>query len=93
MKKLRWSPEAVQDLARLREFLGTKNAAAAARAAGRIMQAATLLRDQPELGRGFEDEEWREMVAPAGRGAYLLRYRVEEDAIVIVRVWHAREER
>jgi plasmid stabilization system protein ParE len=32
---------------------------------------------------------------PFGKGAYILRYRVEEakDAIFVVRIWHSRERR
>jgi plasmid stabilization system protein ParE len=93
VKTLRWAPDAVRDLARLRDFLGSKNAAAAARAAERILQAAATLRERPELGRVVEDEDWREFLVPAGRIAYVLRYRIDEDAVVIARVWHSREDR
>ncbi|MFT3913130.1 MAG: type II toxin-antitoxin system RelE/ParE family toxin [Anaeromyxobacteraceae bacterium] len=90
---LRWTPDAVQDLARLRAFIGSRNSAAAARAAGRILQAAAMLRERPELGRAVEGEDWRELVVPAGRGAYVLRYRMDDDAVVIARAWHTREHR
>ena len=96
MKELRLAPDAVQDLARLRAFLGEKSSAAAERAAARILQVATLLVEQPELGRPVEDEELpglREILAPFGGGAYVLRYRIDADAVVIARVWHSREER
>ena len=93
MKALRWTPGALQDLVRLRDFLGPKNPSAAARAAERILQAAATLRENPELGHAVEDEPWRELVASAGRTAYVLRYRIDDDAIVIARVWHSREER
>lgn len=93
MKALRWTPEALRDLARLRDFIGSKNPAAARRAAERILQAAAVLRERPELGRVVEDEAWRELLAPAGRTAYVLRFRFDEDAVVIARVWHGREER
>jgi plasmid stabilization system protein ParE len=33
------------------------------------------------------------VVAPFGRGAYVLRYRIDDDAVVVLRVWHSREER
>ncbi len=92
MKTLRWAPDAVRDLARLRDFLGPKNAAAAARAAERILQAARMLREQPELGHVVEDEDWRELLIPAGRIAYVLRYRIDEDAVVIAHVSHSRED-
>jgi plasmid stabilization system protein ParE len=93
VKPLRWAPDAVRDLARLRDFLGSKNAAAAARAAERILHAAATLRETPELGHVVEDEDWRELLVPAGRIAYVLRYRIDDDAVVIARVWHSREDR
>ncbi len=93
MRALRWTPEAVRDLVRLREFLGEKNAVAAERAAVRIRQAAAALREQPELGRIVEGEAFRDLVAPFGGGAYVLRYRIDADAVVIARVWHGREDR
>jgi len=93
VKTLRWTPDAVRDLARLRDFLGSKNAAAAARAAERILEAAATLRERPELGHIVEDEDWRELLVPAGRTAYVLRYRIDEDAVVIARVWHSRDDR
>ncbi len=57
------------------------------------MRAAATLREQPELGHVVEDEDWRELLVPAGRTAYVLRYRIDEDAVVIARVWHSREDR
>jgi plasmid stabilization system protein ParE len=93
MITLRWAPEAVRDLARLREFLGDKNPGAAERAALRIREAAGVLREQPELGHIVENEEFRDLVASFGGGAYVLRYRIDEDAVIVVRVWHSREER
>ena len=93
MMILRWTPEAVNDLARLRAFIGDKNPAAAKRAALRILEAAAVLREQPELGRAVEEEDFRDLVARFGGGAYVLRYRVDPDAVVIARVWHSREGR
>jgi plasmid stabilization system protein ParE len=54
---------------------------------------AGLLRKTPEMGRKVEGTDRREVLAPFGGGAYVLRYRVDADAVVIVRVWHSREER
>jgi toxin ParE1/3/4 len=91
--ELRWAPEAVRDLARLRALLDDRNPAAAKRAARRIREAAAALREQPELGRIVVGEEFRDLLAPFGGGAYVLRYRLDPDAVVVVRVWHGREER
>ena len=93
MRVLRWAPEAVQDLARLRDFLGHESPGAAARAALRIREAAAVLRARPELGRAIEGEEFRDLVAPFGGGAYVLRYRIDDDAVVVARVWHSKEDR
>jgi plasmid stabilization system protein ParE len=37
--------------------------------------------------------ERRELFVPFGAGAYVLRYRIHADTIVVLRVWHSREER
>ncbi|HEY3451984.1 MAG TPA: type II toxin-antitoxin system RelE/ParE family toxin [Myxococcales bacterium] len=91
---LLWAPGAVQDLVRLREFLEPGSSAAAERAAARIRQAASALLVQLEAGRVVEDApELRDLIAPFGAGAYVIRYRIYSDAVLVVRVWHSREER
>jgi plasmid stabilization system protein ParE len=80
MKALHWSPVALRGLARVRELLGRDNPRVAQRAVRRIRRAAGVLRHHPELGRPCEDEEFpdlREVVAPFGRGAYFIRYRID----------------
>jgi len=92
-REIAWLPEAVLDLARLREFIRDKNPDAAQRAVQRIRQATTLQSDNPEAGRPVEDLfPFRELAIPFGSGNYLLRYREEPKRIVIVRVRHSREE-
>jgi plasmid stabilization system protein ParE len=90
--RLVWAARARQDVARLRGFL-EKNPAAAKEAARCILRAATLLRSHPELGAPVEGEVFRDLVTRFGRGAYVLRYRIDKDAVVIARVWHDKEER
>ncbi len=89
-----WLPEAVEDLARLRDFLHPNNPAAARRAAKRILDGAKSLRRNPAVGRPVDAPEgFRDLVLSFGAGAYVLRYRLAEDVIVVVRVWHSRETR
>ena len=91
---LLWAPGAVRDVARLREFLEPKSSAAAEWAASRIRQVTAALQAQPELGRVVDDApELRDLIAPFGAGAYIVRYRIYSDAILILRVWHSREQR
>jgi plasmid stabilization system protein ParE len=89
------SKEAAADLVRLREFLMDRNPAAAQRAAAAIANGIRSLGIYPERGRQSAVEDARELVVPFGRSAYVVRYALltEADEIVILRVWHGREQR
>lgn len=92
MRQLVWLPEAKTDIERLYGFLMDKNPAVAERAIRLIQQGAERLLDFPELGQPMQDDtERRELFLPFGAGAYVLRYRLYEDELVIIRVWHGRE--
>ena len=95
MSGLKWLPEALADIARLHDFLHSKNPAAAARAAKTILDAAETLRANPGMGRPMGDDTGRrEWFAAFGAGAYVLRYRIDgADGPVIIRVWHSLERR
>lgn len=92
--KLIWEPGALDDLTRLREFLQHKNPKAAANAARRIIEAASLLLDHPQLGHPMDDlPEFNELAIPFGQRGYVMRYRIDGKKIIILRVWHSREDR
>jgi len=94
--KLKWLPGALHDVARLRDFIRVHNPAAAQRAAKRIREGARKLQAHPMLGRPVLDIErppLRDMFIPFGQAGYWLRYAVLEDAILIVKIWHGRENR
>ena len=95
MPTVTWLPEALDDLERLLAFLREKNPDAARRAAARIRQGADLLLDAPRLGRRMPDDTGRrELPIPFAAGAYILRYMLEDnETVVILRVWHSREQR
>ena len=95
MPTVKWLPEALDDLERLFAFLQEKSPPAAARAAATIRQGADLLVTMPRLGRLMADETARrELFLPFAAGGYVLRYRVENDnTVIIIRVWHSREQR
>ena len=91
---LLWLPEALEDVERLFAFLLEKDAAAAERAVGEISTSAGSHQDLPEIGRPMDDDTGRrELVVPFGAGAYVLRYRIHDETVVIIRVWHSREAR
>lgn len=92
--ELRWLPEARDDIQRLYEYLIDKNAAAAERAIRLIQTGANLLLENPELGKPMDDDtKRRELALPFGASAYILRYRLHENAIVVIRIWHGKEQR
>jgi plasmid stabilization system protein ParE len=89
-----WLPQALQDIGRLYEFVANKSPEAARRAAERIAYAARQLEQYPDLGQPMEDGARRQIFVPFGAGAYVIRYRRDnEKNVVIVRVWHSREQR
>jgi len=89
-----WLPAAVRDVMRLRDFIRTKNPAAARRAAIRIKEAIEILTNNPAAGRPVEDLlPFRDLFIAFGAGNYVLRYREDDTRIVVVRIWHSREER
>ena len=92
--ELIWEPGAVDDLSRLREFIEPHNPKAAANAARRIIEAANLLLDNPYLGHPIEElPEFNQLFIPFRKRGYTLRYRVQGNKIIILRIWHARENR
>lgn len=89
-----WLPETRDDILRLYDFLVDINPAAAARALQAIVRGADMLAENPEIGRPMSDgTRRRELFVPFGASAYVLRYRIENETIVVIRVWHGREER
>ncbi len=94
--KIEWLLEAAKDVARLREFIKKENPRAAKKAGERILKAVKLLTKNPEAGMPSPDEnceEFRDLYVPFGKGGYTVRYRSKQQTIIIVRVWHSRENR
>ncbi len=95
MPQLKWLPEALADVERLHAFLLEKSPDAAARAAKVILDGAGFLTSIPDIGRPMEDDTGRrEWAVSFGAGAFVLRYmRDKNDTVVIIRVWHSKENR
>ena len=92
--KLVWRNRALEDIDRLYNFLFDKNEDAATKAARIILRGSYLLEDSPRLGRPMADGTGRrELFIPFGSGFYVLRYFLKDNVVIIVRVWHGREDR
>jgi plasmid stabilization system protein ParE len=95
-RSLRWFPEALSDLVRLRDFIRVHNPEAAGRAAMRIRDAAHRLLRFPFVGRPVLDidkPKLRDLFIPFGQAGYWMRYAVTDDEIVIIKIWQGRENR
>jgi len=92
--KLVWLPQAGDDIQRLFDFLLERDALAARRMLAKIREGAETLSEHPQAGKRMDEEtERRELFVPFGVGAYVLRYRLQADRVVVIRVWHSRESR
>jgi len=90
---LKWSETALADLQRLRQFIEPHNPEAARRAAEVLKKGATILIDHPGLGRRLDGRHDREIAIPFGKRGYVMRYRLDDDDIVILKIWHTLEDR
>ncbi|WP_209715292.1 MULTISPECIES: type II toxin-antitoxin system RelE/ParE family toxin [Asticcacaulis] len=90
--QLLWSAPARRDLQRLYSFLREVNPRAAKNVLKQLDAAANRLRSFPQIAPRLEvyaDRDVRALMV----GDYELRYEVKRDALIVVRVWHTREER
>jgi toxin ParE1/3/4 len=88
---LRFAPEAIEDLIRLREFIEKKNPTAAQRIARDLLLGMEKLKVFPEIGlkveRAFEPHRIRDLYI----GNYTVRYLIGDGEIVVLRLWHGKE--
>lgn len=86
MKKLHWTPEAIQDREAIYEYVEADNPVAALALDERIEEKAARLVDHPGLGRPGRVAGTRELVAHQN---YILIYDVAGDLVRMLRVLHA----
>lgn len=91
-----YSAEALQDLERLHDFIAEENPAAARKVASELLDGMRGLRRFPRMGKRVSiapghlaPEEIRDWFT----GDYVVRYLILDERIVILRVWHGKEER
>jgi len=88
---IQFSPESINDLVRLREFIAVNNSYAAKRIAVRLLSGIEKLKVFPEIGlpvqRSAEPEKIRDLFITN----YTVRYLIGDDSVFILRVWHGKE--
>ena len=94
MAVVRWLPEALDDLKRLYAFIEPHSSKAAKRAIDTLIEATDTLAEFPGKGRPWDFEmDFRELSVRFGARGYVVRYRYVDGEVIIVRVWHALEDR
>lgn len=93
MARLVWSPRALRDVQRLHQFLAGKSPAAAVRAVQAIRSGVKVITLQPGIGRPIDelDVQYREWSLSFGDSGYVVRYRLDDNIIIILAVRHQRE--
>lgn len=93
MPRLIWSPSALRDVQRLYRFLAPKNTNAAERAVKAIREGVKILARQPGVGRPAQEmePEYREWMIDFGDSGYVVLYRHDGRAAVVLAVRHQRE--
>lgn len=83
---IEWLIEAIHDLQALRDYITYDNPLAAQQIAERIFKAVNPLIEQPHMGRQGRVPNTRELVIP--KTSYIVPYRVKNNTIEILRVFH-----
>jgi plasmid stabilization system protein ParE len=87
-----WTDKALIDTERLYHFLAQHDRDAANTLAARLDAAPEKLIAHPRLGERVEGYVAKE-VRKLPNGRYEMHYEIAADRILILRVWHGREER
>ena len=92
MARLAWDEHALEDLARLSDFLAENDPASAVETVDLVEQAVSMLRAHPLVGRRVT-ARLRELVISRGRTGYsaLYEYREEFDRVIVRAIRHRRE--
>ena len=89
---LRWTSKAHSDLVRLHEFLHPVNPNAAARVVRQLIAGAKRIPAHPRLGVRLPEFAPRE-VRRALVGDYEIPYELTEKDLIVLRIFHTREDR
>ena len=87
MTTVLWTFSAIADLEDIRSYIDAFNPSAAQSTASRLITAGDSLANFPGRGRAVRGTDLRELIVIH---PYIIRYRVEDDRVLILRVRHGR---
>ena len=89
---VRWTNRASRDVGRLGGFLAPVAPVTAAKVAQTLISSPNKLIDFPRIGQraeGYSTREVRRLIV----SHYVMHYEIIGNEIVILRIWHSREDR
>lgn len=89
--QIRWTPDAADDLIQIAEYLKEHHPGDAESTVRDLNAAIQTLQTFPRLGRPGREDGTREFVL--SRLPYVAVYRVRDDAVEVLRIWHAARNR
>jgi plasmid stabilization system protein ParE len=75
------------------DFLAPKSVRAEAKARTVLWTAIGSLDRFPERGAPTTVQHVRALFIPFGRGGYVIKYLVQDDVVIVLRIFHSLEER
>ena len=89
--RVKYSPESIDDLQRVVEFVEAKNPYAARRIAIDIQEGVDKLKEFPEIGLPVLKANDSGKIRDLYIGNYTVRYLLSHQVVYVLRVWHNKE--
>ena len=86
-----YTPEAIDDLQRLKEFIETKNPLAAKKVSIELREGIMKLISFPKIGLPVSKAPDPETIRDLYISNYTVRYLLQNEGIFILRLWHNKE--
>ncbi|AFZ59237.1 type II toxin-antitoxin system RelE/ParE family toxin [Anabaena cylindrica FACHB-243] len=94
MSEIVWTETAISDLNRHYDFIALSNADAAARAIQAIVASGGTLQQNPRRGAIIDEiAGLRKLIVAFGKYGFIIHYVILEDEVIILRIYHGRENR
>jgi plasmid stabilization system protein ParE len=92
--KFEWSQAALADLDRFADFLHDQYPHLARIIASEIVNQPRIISEHPQLGRPIDGRsDYRELILQVRNATYAFRYGYDGQRLVMLRVFHTREDR
>jgi len=91
--RVRLTRAAEYDLIRLAGFLEEFSSETADKGRSVLRGAIDSLAEMPERVSRIPGGEYRDLIVPFGAAGYVIRFRIDEETVVIVGIFHTREDR